>query len=56
MFQYSLKTSENQSFSYVFKGYRNGTMAWNELNKHNILAMEVGISQLQSLIQLYFFR
>ena len=27
-----------------------------ELNKHNVLAMEVGISQLQSLIQLYFFR
>ena len=27
-----------------------------ELNKRNVLAMEVGISQLQSLIQLYFFR
>ena len=30
-FQYPLKNSENQSFSYVFRTYRNGTMVWKGL-------------------------
>ena len=31
---YPLKTSENEMFSYVFKGYVNGKLGSNELNKH----------------------
>ena len=27
-----LKTSENRRFSGIFRGYRNGTLAWNQLN------------------------
>ena len=30
-FLYSLNTSENLCFSEVFRGYRNGTLAWNGL-------------------------
>ena len=30
-FLYPLETSENQGFSDVFRGYRNGTLTWNEL-------------------------
>ena len=31
IFWYPLKTSENQRFSNVFRGYRNRSVAWNEL-------------------------
>ena len=31
-FLYPMKTSENQRFSNVFRGYRNVTLDWNELN------------------------
>ena len=30
-FLYPLKTSENQKFSDIFRGYRKGTLAWNGL-------------------------
>ena len=30
-FLYLLKTSENQRFSNIFRGYRNGALAWNRL-------------------------
>ena len=36
-FRYTLKTSENQRFTEVFKGYRNGTLAWNGLRERFIL-------------------
>ena len=32
-FLHPLKTSESQKFSKVFRGCRNGTLAWNELNR-----------------------
>ena len=31
LFRYALKTSENLKFSDVFRGYRNGPVAWNGL-------------------------
>ena len=34
LFLYSLKTSENQRFSDVFKGYRSGTLVENGLNEN----------------------
>ena len=34
-FLYNLKTSENQRFSDVFRGYRNRILAWNGLKKKN---------------------
>ena len=36
LFRYPLKTSENQSFSDVFRGYRKRPVAWNGLNVGNI--------------------
>ena len=36
-FLYPLKTSGNQRFSDVFKGYRNGTLALNRLNRKKTL-------------------
>ena len=33
-FLHPLKTSENRRFSDVFRGYRKGTLAWNELSSH----------------------
>ena len=34
LFLYSLKTSQKQRFSVVFKGYRKKQMAWNRLSTY----------------------
>ena len=36
LFLYPLKTSENQRFSYVFRGYRNRSVEWNGLIKRRM--------------------
>ena len=52
LFLYPLKTSERQMFSYVFRGYRNGTLAWKELM--HFLSLFPFISTLLSILQRFF--
>ena len=40
-FLYPLKTSENQRFSYVFRGYRKRQVVWNELGRSFFLSQQV---------------
>ena len=44
-FLYPLKTSENQGFSEVFRGYGNGTLAWNGL-KNRIFQLQKDLSRV----------